>query len=107
MARLARAKISADLLQEIMTKGWKVGLHGQTESLTCINGLPEGAIFRGGRYDFTGGPTFELLFEHESFDDIPAGCPIPVMQVEFRREYTVVCSDSNLHPEEALANDPS
>ena len=107
MARLARVEISADLLQEIMTKGWKVGLHSQTELVTCIKGLPEGAIFKGGRYNFETAPVFELLFEHESFDDIPTGYPIPVMRVEFRQEYTVVCSDSNLHPEEALANAPS
>ena len=88
MARLAIARISLELLQEMMTEGWKV------DGLECTRGLPEGAEFmyferRGGaRYGDLG-----MVFQHDSFDDVEPGGFIPELWPEFMRYYAAKVDD--------------
>ena len=100
MARLANVALSLELLQEIITEGWQVGLDCETESITCTLGLPRGAKLRnishGVKYN-----EVMLLFEHESFRDVAPHGAIYSIEVEYLRKYRPLHTHDNLSPEEA------
>ena len=80
--RYAVVYISGELLQEIITEGWRVG---DTGIFACTKGLPVGAKYVG---EYSGlvenSPlTIGLVFSHESFDAISPGEKIPAISVEF------------------------
>lgn len=78
-----------------MTKGWVAGQGGIVERLVCTEGLPEGAQFRGMEYRAKWGGLFELVFEHDSFEDIPQGAVLPEIRVEYRTHYRPSGSDND------------
>ena len=79
MARLKRVSISQELLQEMLTKGWRAG--GPDQCVECTKGLPEDAEVVGSNYDHDRLIAY-MLFEHGSFEDIQLGDVIPELLVE-------------------------
>ena len=78
-------KMSVELFQEWITKGFRIG--GDSDrAIECIKGLPEGAKFIAAKYLQNGWPigTLFLVFEHPSFPIIHAGGAIPRLEVEHR-----------------------
>jgi len=81
MTRLRQVQCSDVLLRDFLTQGFD-------GRLRCLEGLPEGAKPAGvivpiPHQSFIVG----LLYEHESFEDVAPGEPIPVLRVEFGRIY--------------------
>lgn len=65
--------ISFPLLQEIMTEGWE-------GDARCSKGLPEGARLVRTFTDEAKGVAC-LVFEHESFEWVPLGYELPMIDV--------------------------
>ena len=81
MARLKQVKCSDVLLRDFLTQGFE-------GHMRCLEGLPEGAEPAGmivpiPHQSFIVG----LLYEHESFEDVGPGEPIPELEVVFERIY--------------------
>jgi len=68
MARLMAVKITAELLQELITVG------GWT-TFRCVEGLPVGAEFISSYFDVNTQQA-TLIFEHESFKEVESGSAI-------------------------------
>ena len=75
MARLKRAGVSQELLQDMFTEGWKAG------TLECTKGVPPGARIVGSSHDPQSMVAY-LFFEHISFDDLPVGAAVPELVIE-------------------------
>lgn len=80
--RYRRVVIDFDFLTQILTTGWSIG---DAQTITCIDGLPEGAKFIHAIYDVLS-DTENLVFEHESFEPIPQGQMIPVSYISWKME---------------------
>lgn len=80
--RYRRVAISFDLLVQMLTTGWSIG---DAQTITCIDGLPEGAKFIRAIYDILS-DTESLVFEHESFEPIQQGQIIPVSYISWKME---------------------
>ena len=84
---LIGVEISGQFWQEIMTKGWKPG------DIECIEGLPEGAIFRNVFYrqwpavSGVATPSLVFVFEHDDFDEVLLGATPLLMNVVYQRHY--------------------
>ena len=74
--RVKRVICTTELITEMFTLGWCVGLDCRVE---CTQGLPSGSKLIKVR-DLPEEYRFECLFEHESFEDVDPGC-IPVLKV--------------------------
>lgn len=88
---LVYLQISGQLWQEIFTKGWKAG---NGEIVECIEGLPEGAVCKSVFYkqwpamsDLAPAPDLIFVFEHNDFDEVKPGAPIPMMHIVHQRHY--------------------
>ena len=78
MARLMRVGNSQELLQDILTQGWRIG--GPGRYVECTEGVPEGAKIVGSSHDRERLVAY-LFFEHESFEDVLEGGHVPEMKV--------------------------
>lgn len=56
-----------------------------SERFTVTDGMPRGASVHRAGYD-ANRDVFYLVLEHESFEDIPEGSPMPHASVTIRRE---------------------
>jgi hypothetical protein len=88
---LASVEISGVLWQDIMTIGWEAG---SDRIVKCTEGLPEDAVCKSVFYrqwpaisGLTPAPTPSLVFvfEHEDFDDVEPGAPIPMVSIVHQR----------------------
>jgi hypothetical protein len=79
-------KISGDLFQNWITRGYKFG--GYDHIVECTKGLPEGAKLvctQYGQWDgFNAYPIIVMIFEHPDFELVPEGHQIPTYDIEFR-----------------------
>lgn len=77
--RLVRVSMTVDLLQELLTQGFRADLE-------CEIGLPAGAVFIGSTTD---APSLDvnLFFEHESFQPVPMGEMVPLLMPRFRKYF--------------------
>lgn len=73
--------ISYHLIDDMVRVGWKVEY-----GITCECGIPKDAVLVG---SFTGEmeQTGFLVYEHESFDEVPIGVSIPMHRVIYHQEY--------------------
>lgn len=71
--RLIAVPVSVDFLTEMVTLGWQTRVDCIT---TCIRGLPIGATFVSSFFDNARFIAY-LVFQHESFDEVPPGTMIP------------------------------
>ena len=74
MNRCVVVLIVPTLIQMILTKGWRCGADG--DIVECVEGLPDGARYVRGFYDAEKG-LVGLVFEHESFKEVPWGGAMP------------------------------
>ena len=84
MARLRRVPISVELLQVWMTQGWEIG---HKSKVVCEKGLPEGAQFVRSQPGRMQTDVVDLIFQHESFEDLPEGGDPPHLIPEYREYY--------------------
>ena len=78
MARLMGVAVSSELWQHMATEGWSVSGDGRT--LKCTDGLPEGAELVNSYYDGQR-QTATLVFHHSSFNNVPVGGVIPILDI--------------------------
>lgn len=74
-------EIAAPMIEMVFVTGWMFPPR-TGELITCLSGLPDGATLRGCEFD----PLtrqIRLLFEHESFEPVPEGEPIPHLKITF------------------------
>jgi hypothetical protein len=83
MRRLVRVAISDCLLQEWITQGYSIG---HPDKIVCEKGLPEGATLVNSYYDGQRGEAY-LIYQHESFAEVPLAEKIPYFTPQFRRFY--------------------
>ncbi len=58
-----------------------VTLGNEISATRCIKGIPQDALLTHAVYRREG--LFKLVFEHESFDEVRVGSPIPIFELEF------------------------
>jgi len=73
-----RVGISGDFMASILTLGVDPGLR-------VIKGLPPGARYVRCFDDGPKASTIWLAFEHESFEEVRSGAPIPILEVVIGR----------------------
>lgn len=84
---LAAIEITGELLQEMLTQ------RSETVRVKCIEGLPEGAIFKSSHVREWKGTsvrklrTVTLVFEHPEFTERQEGDVIPYINVTYERHY--------------------
>ena len=75
-------RLSPEILQYMITRGWK------GDGLECTAGLPPDAkfirVFLSGQDNFQ---YIHLVFEHESFAEVDPGNPLPFGMVMMARHY--------------------
>lgn len=81
--RIVRATVSADLMAELMRVGWRIPA-GNIQAIECIQGVPPDAKFVGSMPS-PADLSVWFFFEHESFDVVPEGGVIPIVQIVHRR----------------------
>lgn len=81
--RLRRVGIHTDLLVEMLTTDWTVG---RDSIVTCVDGLPKDAKWIREGYDPLTG-SWQIIFEHESFEPVPPNEIIPYKHIAYREDY--------------------
>lgn len=81
--RLRRVGIHTDLLVKQITTGWTCG---RDSIVTCVDGLPQDAKWMREGYDPLTG-TWQVIFEHESFEPVPPNEIIPYKHIAYREDY--------------------
>lgn len=76
--RIVQIPIAYDVLKEIFITGWN------GNGVKCIQGLPEGARLIRSFPDIVAG-TCVLIFEHESFNEVPLGEYPPTLHCLFQK----------------------
>ena len=71
---------SPELVQELVTQGNVI------ERGECIEGLPEGAVYIDASWD-SWRRVLYMVFTHDSFEDVPPGEVLPVLDIVIRRFY--------------------
>ena len=78
--RLACVAVAFPLLFQLMTKGWKTAGVVRT-----VEGLPKGALFLTS-FSEPKTQTAYFVFHHKSFEEVPIGSLIPMVEVTFQTE---------------------
>lgn len=84
MKRQVVVKVSLDFLCEQMRQGWQAG--GGNEVITCVDGLPADAQFVS--VAVSGHNMICLIFEHDSFAEVPDDAPLPEKDIVLERTET-------------------
>ena len=97
MSRIKIFEIDPKHIKAILEKDTRIINNNWLHSYQCVEGLPQGAEFRGFAHDYTRN-CLNLFFEHDSFDDIPDShcCP---------REYGVFKKTTKLDTIASMIND--
>ncbi len=82
--RLVRVAVSFELLRDMMDQGYRT-----PGAIKAVRGLPSDAVMTGDGFDVASQEAW-LFFYHESFDIVPAGEVIPVVQITHSVDYTTV-----------------
>lgn len=82
--RLKRLEIDPQILIELLAKGVTKPFHDGRAVIT--EGVPDGAKAVGAAYDSRTG-SIVVVFEHDSFDEVPEFNVIPPFTPTIRREY--------------------
>lgn len=81
--RLVIVEFSLDLLQEMITTGWRIGDDSIVE---CLDGIPEGAELRGASLNGSFSvDSLQLKFYHPSLGVVPEGECIPVKKAIMKK----------------------